>query len=84
MPENPILKYRSTDDGNCRVYYAIGHGVRCFQEDTPGLFTYYVCSRDGEPEAKGTTRLPLDRVPDDDSSTAVAFRQWVDRQRPGC
>jgi hypothetical protein len=76
VAEPPILKFVRTDNGNCRVYYRIGHGVRCFQEDRPGEFTYYVCSKDGEPEIDGKTRLPVDRLPPDDSSTATAFRKW--------
>jgi hypothetical protein len=73
----PTLKFVRTDNGNCRVYYRRkGHGLRCFQEDRPGEFIYYTCSKDGEPECEGKTQLPLDRLPDDDSSTATAFRKW--------
>lgn len=76
MSEGPILKFASTDNGNCRVYFKNGKGLRCFQEDRPGEFTYYVCAKDGEPDCEGTTRFPIDRLPDDDSATAVAFRKW--------
>lgn len=72
----PMLKFARTDNGNCRVYYRSLRDVRCFQEDRPGEFTYYVCSKDGEPEYEAETRCQLDRLPDDDSSTATAFRKW--------
>lgn len=75
MPE-PILKFVRTDNGNCRVYYRNERRVRCFQEDRPGEFTYYVCSKDGEPDSEGKTIFPIDRLPGDDSATATAFRKW--------
>ena len=72
----PVLKFSHTDNGNCRVYYRVGRNVRCFQEDRPGEFIYYACSKDGEPEFECKTRMPLNRMPDDDSATARAFRKW--------
>jgi len=66
-----------TDNGNCRVYYREGRKLRCFQEDTRDKFTLYVCSQDGEPEYEAKpTQLSVDNLPDDDSSTARAFRTW--------
>jgi hypothetical protein len=74
------LKFKHTDNGNCRVYYRYGRALRCFQEDRPGEFTYYICSKDGEPECEAVTLFEPDRLPDEDSATAKAFRKWW-RQR---
>jgi hypothetical protein len=73
----PILKFSHTDNGNCRVYYKLGRSVRCFQEDRPGEFTYYTCSKDGEPDSEAKAPA-IDVLPTDDSATAVAFRKWYD------
>lgn len=70
-----ILKFSRIDNDNCRIYYRDSRSVRCFQEDRPGEFTYYICSKDGEPECEAKP-LPIDRLPDDDSATATAFRKW--------
>lgn len=73
----PAYKFHETDNGNCRVYYRGPQALRCFQEDTRGIFTFYVCSRDGEPSFPASEeKIELDRVPNDDSPTAVAFRAW--------
>jgi hypothetical protein len=75
-----MLKFSHTDNGNCRVYYRNGSRVRCFQEDRPGEFVFYVCSKDGEPDFEGVQGMPLDRLPSDDSITARNFRAWRERK----
>lgn len=72
----PILNFVRTDNDNCRVYYRTIRDKRCFQEDRPGEFTYYLCSKDGEPECEAETLFQLDRLPGDDSATTTAFRKW--------
>lgn len=74
--EGQTYKFVETDNGNCRVYYRNGTKLRCFQEDRRNEFTFYVCSTDGEPECEAKLAMGLDRLPDDDSSTAQAFRAW--------
>lgn len=69
-------RFVETDNGNCRVYYRDGQKTRCFQEDRRGVFTFYVCSSDGEPEYEAKPAMGLDKLPDDDSATAQAFRAW--------
>lgn len=73
---NRQLTFIETDNGNCRVYYRNGRHIRCFQEDEPGKFNYYICSRDGEPEYTGKIPFPLNRLPADDSATSRSFRDW--------
>lgn len=76
-----MYSFVETDNGNCRVYYRDAkRNLRCFQEDRRDQFTFYICSRDGEPEYEGKPAFLLDRMPDDDSSTARAFRAWHSAQ----
>lgn len=49
MSEAPIYRFDGEDNGFCRVYYKRERRLFCWQEDRPGVFTFYVCSRDGEP-----------------------------------
>jgi hypothetical protein len=67
-----------TDNGNCRVYYRAGRKLRCFQEDRPGEFVFYICSSDGEPEceAKPAPANEFDRLPEPECSTSRNFRSW--------
>lgn len=76
-----MLKLTETDNGNCRVYYKDGRKLYCFQEDKAGEFSFYTCSRDGEPESpvkgNGLESMPhVDYLPTDYDSTSRAFRQW--------
>lgn len=72
-----MLKFVRIDNDNCRVYYKSGSGlVYCFQEDRPGVFTLYLCSRDGEPSHEMKLPDDVEGLPADDSSTAVSFRLW--------
>lgn len=44
------LKYLSEDRGFCRIYYrSTNRLLYCRQEDFPGHYVWYRCSRDGEP-----------------------------------
>ena len=82
-----MLKFERTDDGFCRVYYREGRKLRCFQEETRDQFTLYACSGDGEPSHETRPAvMAVDRLPNDDSSTARAFCAWWQKQahaRPG-
>jgi len=71
-------KLAETDNGNCRVYYRAGRKLRCFQEDRPGQFVFYVCSSDGEPEyeVKSPPLNEFDRAPNPECSTSRNFLEW--------
>lgn len=45
------LKYHSSDNGNCRVYYKCQSRLYCFQIENyrEKTFSLLSCSRDGEP-----------------------------------
>lgn len=51
MTDNNAAPWRldQEDNGNCRVYYRRGKSLYCYQLDRPGVFQFFVCSRDGEP-----------------------------------
>lgn len=38
------------DHGNARVYYKDGRERYCWQQDFDNTFTFYFCSKDGEPQ----------------------------------
>lgn len=49
-----IMRYHSTDEGNCRVYYTtMSEGkqrlIYCLYEAERGVLKLYRCSQDGEP-----------------------------------
>lgn len=83
------LKYHSTENGFCRVYYTDVDDKRrvkrlyCFQEEQRGVFYFGPCSRDGEPEYTKALDdmgyLIIDDVelPKDTNSTDMALRKFL-------
>jgi hypothetical protein len=43
------MKFHSTDIGYCRVYWKHGRGLYCLQEEFQGVYEFYSCTPDGEP-----------------------------------
>jgi len=75
-------RYSHTDRGFCRIYYrsVVGRrGLRCFQEDRPGEFVFYICTLDGEPSWEGIPAGALDAAPPEPDGVAESFRRWLAR-----
>jgi hypothetical protein len=53
------LKYHSSDNGNCRVYYTHKSRLYCFQIENyrAKTFSLLTCTRDGEPECPVNMRF---------------------------
>jgi hypothetical protein len=76
-----FMKYHSTDNGFCRVYYRDeARRLFCFQDDGSWgrvKFVFYVCSRDGEPSHQASwDNLELDQMPPAEERTAREFSAW--------
>lgn len=80
MSLNTTLRLLEEDNGNCRVYYKRGKHLFCWQLDRPGQFSFFVCSRDGEPSYEVTADIwcPL---PIGETSIGRELRQFLEMQR---
>lgn len=64
------MKFKKVDRGFARVYFTNDRKLYCIQEDFKGLYNFYSCTRDGEPEY--TTEIEdetFDLIPDDKVET---------------
>lgn len=79
-----ILKHYFSDNGFCRVYYrnANNHqNLYAFQMDTPGNFSLYVCSRDGEPSYEANlSSVQSVQVPKGDNRIDRELTAWLEKQ----
>lgn len=75
------MKFEREDNGNCRVYYrGQSRTLYCYQEDRPAQFTFYRCSRDGEPSYE-VEAIPVPPPPGD-TQTGRSLIQFLERGVP--
>ena len=80
--ETELFKFDQVDEGFCRIYYKQQKSLFCFQENFPNDFTFYNCSKEGEPEypLKWLPKYRLDTVPVSETSTMCKrFWYWVQK-----
>lgn len=76
------LKFHSSENGFCRVYYTSeSHNLYAFQDEGSWgrvRFELYRCTRDGEPSYPVSwDGVTLDKMPDDDDcAVARDFAAW--------
>lgn len=70
--------------GLCRVYYKRNQLNYCFQEEFPGVFSFYRCCQEGEP----SHLIPLNSnflaglpVPDEEGKWYDGFRSFIKKQK---
>jgi len=74
-----LLKFKETDNDNCRVYYQHERRWFCFQQTTRTEMELLVCTSDGEPSHRIEGPFGLDELPEDDCSTSALFLNWITR-----
>lgn len=80
------MKLVRVDNDNARVYYR-GEGTGglfCWQEDKPGAFTLYACTRDGEPSHRSFHEMASFPPPSGETATGAAFIAFLDPEPDPC
>jgi hypothetical protein len=75
------MKYKSTANGFCRVYYTYQRRLYCLQQTVRAQdYALLACSRDGEPSHVLAHKAYVLEPPRGDTATDCAVRRWLIRR----
>lgn len=74
------MKIHAIDNGFCRIYYKEGKALYCLQEAGYGMFEFFVCSRDGEPDRPIQRDLTTLEVPTGDTRIEESAKDFLKGQ----
>lgn len=76
-----MYHFKTFNSGFCRVYFTYKQQVYCIQEDSIDQFTFYRCTKDGEPSycvgMPKKHQFMLERWEDIDAPIVVKVRKYI-------